>query len=73
LIFECEEGDGGLRRDELFIDGRWSNASTDQRIEAVRGLSKVYGERRSEMAEVITSEIGAPISFAQRARSRCRT
>ena len=31
-------------------------------------LAKIYGERRPEMAELITSEIGAPISFAQRAQ-----
>jgi acyl-CoA reductase-like NAD-dependent aldehyde dehydrogenase len=104
-----------VRQDELFIGGRWTEASTERRIEivsphteeviarvasaspddvdravaaartafdtgpwphleasaridAVRGLAKVYGERRPEMAEVITSEIGAPISFAQRAQ-----
>jgi acyl-CoA reductase-like NAD-dependent aldehyde dehydrogenase len=34
----------------------------------VRRLAKVYGERRPEMAELITSEIGAPISFSQRAQ-----
>jgi acyl-CoA reductase-like NAD-dependent aldehyde dehydrogenase len=104
-----------VRKDELFIGGRWTEASTERRIEivsphteeviarvasaspddvdravaaartafdtgpwphleasaridAARGLAKVYGERRPEMAEVITSEIGAPISFAQRAQ-----
>jgi acyl-CoA reductase-like NAD-dependent aldehyde dehydrogenase len=104
-----------VRSDELFIGGKWSEASTDRRIEvvsphteapvarvaaavpedvdtavdaaraafdtgpwprlepaeridAVRRLAKVYGERRSEMAELITSEIGAPISFSQRAQ-----
>jgi acyl-CoA reductase-like NAD-dependent aldehyde dehydrogenase len=34
----------------------------------VRRLAEVYGQRRSEMADVITAEIGAPISFAQRAQ-----
>jgi acyl-CoA reductase-like NAD-dependent aldehyde dehydrogenase len=104
-----------VRPDELFIGGRWSKASTGQRIEvvsphsekpvahvaaagtedvdkavaaartafdsgpwrridpaeriaAIRRLAELYGARRPEMAEVITSEIGAPISFAQRAQ-----
>lgn len=104
-----------MRSDELFIGGRWSGASTEDRIEvvsphteepvarvagagpadidaavaaarsafdsgpwprldpteritAVRKLAERYGERRGEMAETITSEIGAPISFAQRAQ-----
>ncbi|HEX3284963.1 MAG TPA: aldehyde dehydrogenase, partial [Mycobacterium sp.] len=34
----------------------------------VRGLADAYGQRRAEMAEVITSELGAPITFAQRAQ-----
>jgi acyl-CoA reductase-like NAD-dependent aldehyde dehydrogenase len=48
--------------------GPWPRLGPSARIDAVRGLAKVYGERRPEMAEVITSEIGAPISFAQRAQ-----
>jgi acyl-CoA reductase-like NAD-dependent aldehyde dehydrogenase len=51
-----------------FDTGPWSRLDPGERIAAVRGLAKVYGERRSAMAEVITSEIGAPISFAQRAQ-----
>jgi acyl-CoA reductase-like NAD-dependent aldehyde dehydrogenase len=109
------EGVGQVRPDELFIGGKWSQASTGQRIEvvsphteeplaqvaaagpadvdiavasaraafdsgqwprlepaeriaAVRRLAALYGERRTQMAETITSEIGAPISFAQRAQ-----
>jgi len=51
-----------------FDTGPWPRLQPSARIDAVRGLAKVYGERRPEMAEVITSEIGAPISFAQRAQ-----
>jgi acyl-CoA reductase-like NAD-dependent aldehyde dehydrogenase len=51
-----------------FDTGPWPRSSPAERIEAVRRLAKVYGERRSEMAELITSEIGAPISFSQRAQ-----
>jgi acyl-CoA reductase-like NAD-dependent aldehyde dehydrogenase len=39
-----------------------------ERIAAVRRLAESYGQRRQELAEIITSEIGAPISFAQRAQ-----
>src|SRR5262249_36271350 len=31
-------------------------------------LAELYGQRRQEMADVITSEIGAPTSFSQRAQ-----
>ena len=51
-----------------FGTGPWSGQTPAERIDAVRRLAKLYGERRSEMAEVITSEIGAPISFSQRAQ-----
>jgi acyl-CoA reductase-like NAD-dependent aldehyde dehydrogenase len=51
-----------------FDTGPWSRQSPAERIDAVRRLAKMYGERQSEMAEVITSEIGAPISFSQRAQ-----
>ncbi|WP_390893452.1 aldehyde dehydrogenase [Mycobacterium deserti] len=51
-----------------FDTGAWPRLDPAERIAAVRGLANVYGERRPEMADVITSEIGAPISFAQRAQ-----
>jgi acyl-CoA reductase-like NAD-dependent aldehyde dehydrogenase len=48
--------------------GAWPRMEPAERTAVVRRLAKVYGERRSETAEVITSEIGAPISFSQRAQ-----
>ena len=51
-----------------FDSGPWPRLDPAERIAAVRRLAALYGERRSEMADVITSEIGAPISFAQRAQ-----
>jgi len=51
-----------------FDTGPWPRLDPAERIDAVRRLAKVYGDRRPEMAEVITSEIGAPISFSQRAQ-----
>jgi acyl-CoA reductase-like NAD-dependent aldehyde dehydrogenase len=51
-----------------FDAGPWPRMEPAERVDAVRRLAKAYGERRPEMAELITSEIGAPISFAQRAQ-----
>ena len=51
-----------------FDAGPWPRLQPAERIDAVRRLAKVYGERRQEMAELITAEIGAPISFAARAQ-----
>ncbi|MEO3760223.1 aldehyde dehydrogenase [Mycobacterium sp. B14F4] len=51
-----------------FDSGPWPRLEPAERIAAVRRLAKLYGQRRSQMAELITSEIGAPISFAQRAQ-----
>ncbi|OBI83147.1 aldehyde dehydrogenase [Mycobacterium sp. E740] len=53
---------------EAFDHGPWPRLAPSERIAAVRGLATRYSERRSEMAATITSEIGAPISFAQRAQ-----
>ena len=53
---------------EAFDDGPWPHLDPAERIAAVRALADAYGDRRTEMAELITSEIGAPISFAQRAQ-----
>jgi acyl-CoA reductase-like NAD-dependent aldehyde dehydrogenase len=51
-----------------FDTGPWPRLEPAERISTVRALAEVYGQRRPEMAEIITSEIGAPISFAQRAQ-----
>jgi acyl-CoA reductase-like NAD-dependent aldehyde dehydrogenase len=51
-----------------FDDGPWPRLDPAERIAAVRRLAARYGERRAEMADLITTEIGAPISFAQRAQ-----
>jgi acyl-CoA reductase-like NAD-dependent aldehyde dehydrogenase len=48
--------------------GPWPRLEPAERVDAVRRLADLYGQRRSEMADVITSEIGAPISFAKRAQ-----
>ena len=53
---------------EAFDTGAWPRLEPTERVDVVRRLAKLYGERRAEMAELITSEIGAPISFSQRAQ-----
>jgi len=51
-----------------FDSGVWSGCGPADRIAAIRRLADVYDQRRAEMAETITAEIGAPITFAQRAQ-----
>jgi acyl-CoA reductase-like NAD-dependent aldehyde dehydrogenase len=51
-----------------FDSGAWSGSEPPDRIVAIRRLADVYDQRRAEMAETITAEIGAPITFAHRAQ-----
>lgn len=51
-----------------FDDGPWARLEVGERITVVRDLAARYGERRGEIAEVITAQMGAPITFAQRAQ-----
>ncbi|WP_083410581.1 aldehyde dehydrogenase [Mycolicibacterium rutilum] len=51
-----------------FDSGPWPRLSPAERVAAVRRIAALYAERRGEMADLITAEIGAPISFAQRAQ-----
>lgn len=51
-----------------FDTGAWPHLPPEERIAIVRRLAGLYGQRGAEMAEVITSEIGAPIAFSRRAQ-----
>ncbi|MCV7370019.1 aldehyde dehydrogenase [Mycolicibacterium duvalii] len=51
-----------------FDAGPWPRTPPTERIDLVRRLGERYGLRRPEMADLITAEIGAPTSFAQRAQ-----
>ncbi|MGE2732993.1 aldehyde dehydrogenase [Mycolicibacterium vaccae] len=51
-----------------FDDGPWPRTDPAERIAVLRRFGERYGQRRSEMADLITTEIGAPTSFAQRAQ-----
>ena len=51
-----------------FDDGPWPRLQPAERIDALSRLTELYKDHRDEMAELITAEIGAPISFAKRAQ-----
>jgi acyl-CoA reductase-like NAD-dependent aldehyde dehydrogenase len=53
---------------EAFDSGPWGRTQPAERVAAIQRLSDIYDKRRAEMAETITAEIGAPITFAQRAQ-----
>ena len=48
-----------------FDEGPWPRLDPAERIAAVRRLSGLYKARRREMAELITQEMGSPISFSK--------
>ena len=51
-----------------FESGPWGRSEPAERVAVIRRLADVYDQRRTEMANTITAEIGAPITFAQRAQ-----
>ena len=51
-----------------FDEGPWPRLDASERIDAIRRLTKLYSERQAEMAQAISTELGAPITFAQRAQ-----
>jgi acyl-CoA reductase-like NAD-dependent aldehyde dehydrogenase len=51
-----------------FDSGPWGRTEPLERIAAIQRLADIYDKRRAEMAETISAEIGAPITFAQRAQ-----
>ncbi len=51
-----------------FDAGPWGRSEPQDRVAAILRLADVYDQRRSEMAETISAEIGAPITFAKRAQ-----
>ncbi|GAA2415219.1 aldehyde dehydrogenase [Actinomadura vinacea] len=48
-----------------FDEGPWPRLDPAERVEAIRRLAGIYRGRRKEMAELITKEMGSPISFAK--------
>ncbi|OMB80512.1 aldehyde dehydrogenase [Mycolicibacterium conceptionense] len=61
--------DAAVAAARVAIDqGPWPRLDPAERIAAIRRLAELYAQRRSEMAQLISAEIGAPITFAQRAQ-----
>jgi betaine-aldehyde dehydrogenase len=54
---------------DAFDRGPWPRMTPAERIAVVEAFSMLYASRLDEMAEVITSEIGAPISFSKLAQA----
>jgi acyl-CoA reductase-like NAD-dependent aldehyde dehydrogenase len=52
-----------------FDEGPWPRLDPAERIHAVQRLADLYGARRREMAQLITAEMGAPISFSKFAQA----
>jgi betaine-aldehyde dehydrogenase len=52
-----------------FDDGTWSLAAPADRIAVVSKFAEIYAARMMELAEVITTEMGSPISFSQLAQT----
>jgi betaine-aldehyde dehydrogenase len=52
-----------------FDEGEWPRLSPEDRIAAVQRFSDIYAARMMDMAQVITTEMGSPITFSQLAQS----
>ncbi|HET8618809.1 MAG TPA: aldehyde dehydrogenase [Acidimicrobiales bacterium] len=50
-------------------EGPWPGLDPTERIDALRRLAALYGERRREMAELVTAEMGSPITFSRLAQA----
>ncbi|MDV8000840.1 aldehyde dehydrogenase [Rhodococcus sp. IEGM 1408] len=54
---------------EAFDSGPWPRMSPQERIEIVARLSALYAARLDDMATLISTEMGSPISFSKLAQS----
>ena len=54
---------------DAFDTGEWPRLSPEARIAAVQKFSEAYAARIPELAEVITEEMGSPITFSNLAQS----
>jgi aldehyde dehydrogenase (NAD+) len=53
---------------KAFDDGDWPRMSPTERAEIVQNFSTIYAARMMDMAEIITEEMGSPITFSQLAQ-----
>ena len=49
----------------------WSATSKTDRLDLLRNILKIYKKRYDEMAEVISLELGAPISMSRKSQAAC--
>ncbi len=64
-----EQIDAAVSAARAAVDtGAWSRTSPAERIDVLRRFADLYKARGPELAELITAEIGAPITFAKRAQ-----
>jgi aldehyde dehydrogenase (NAD+) len=54
---------------EAFDRGPWPNIPVDERIAQLRTFAVAYSERVDDLAQLITSEMGSPITFSKLAQS----
>jgi aldehyde dehydrogenase (NAD+) len=54
---------------EAFDHGPWPRMTFAERAAAIGRLAEVYAGRQAEMAELITEEMGSPITFSQLAQA----
>jgi betaine-aldehyde dehydrogenase len=54
---------------QAFDEGPWPRLSPEERIAAVQRFADAYAARMMDLAEVITTEMGSPISFSQLAQT----
>ncbi|MFN3340357.1 MAG: aldehyde dehydrogenase family protein, partial [Dietzia sp.] len=54
---------------EAFDSGPWPRMSPQERIEVVARLSALYAARLDDMATLISTEMGSPISFSKLAQA----
>jgi aldehyde dehydrogenase (NAD+) len=52
-----------------FDEGPWPRMTPEQRIEVVQNFSNLYAGKLGQMAEVISTEMGAPLSFSNLAQA----
>ncbi|MBF6170125.1 aldehyde dehydrogenase [Nocardia blacklockiae] len=55
---------------EAFDHGPWPRLDPGERVAAVRELAERYRPRQEELARLITTEMGAPITFSRSAHAR---
>jgi aldehyde dehydrogenase (NAD+) len=54
---------------DAFDNGDWPRRTPEERIAVVQRFAEIYASRLSDMAQLITEEMGAPIWFSELAQS----